>query len=435
MLTTAGLINNGITSHYRFQYDDSLIGLEPTRLNIVLLACEDDYNLIAGWFGNISLDVSTPIEVNILGGESGASWETDGTNLTIAINDENDGEGIVRYLLVAEMVEQFERSQGLGWFGDGNEGSNGEGLSRFLAAQFLSINGLGYPPAGAQNSNLWLNSTREDYVNNPNPTDFGPDAVTGCALLFLWYLYSQLGFSIKEIVAAAAPTLAGVYQNLTHNNANPFPEFNYLLSTYFPSTAIITTGNLDSPFPLSVPMVTVNVPVPSIATAFQLVWTDASGNELKGPDLPDGRVWFPVSFPNTTTPVQELYLRSNANIMGTFETLVGVKFFLTGDADDVNTIQNIWPELGGSTRPDLNGGFEISFDFGRTYTRFDSSHGVEGVPSTWIPLPVEAIGNQGAYETLGAFDTAHLLVRYIVPPGASQIQSFDIRLGTDFDII
>ena len=46
-LTTAGLANGGVTTHYRFQYDDSLkqsatnpYGPEPVRTNLVVVACD-----------------------------------------------------------------------------------------------------------------------------------------------------------------------------------------------------------------------------------------------------------------------------------------------------------------------------------------------------------------------------------------------------------
>lgn len=161
---------------------------------------------------------------------------------------------------------------------------------------------------------------------------------------------------------------------------------------------------------------------------FQLVWTDVSNNVMT-------QSWFPIGFPGTSSKPQQLQLRSNAAALQTFETLIGVKFFLTGDIDDLNIVQNIWPTLGGASRPELNGGVEISFDFGRTFTRFDAITGVEGDSSTWVSLPVEAVGSAGATETLGAFDTAHLIVRYVIPPGADQYQVFDIRLALDFDII
>lgn len=165
-----------------------------------------------------------------------------------------------------------------------------------------------------------------------------------------------------------------------------------------------------------------------MSTPFQLVWSDVSNNILT-------QKWFPISFPATTSIPQQLQVRSNASTLQTFETLTGVKFFLTGDPTDVDTVQNIWPNLGDINKPELNGGVEISFDFGRTYTRFDQTHGLESSPATWISLPVEAVGTQGAFETLGAFDTAHLIVRYVIPPGAIQFKSLDIRLALDFDII
>ena len=53
----------------------------------------------------------------------------------------------LRYLLIAEVTEIFMMTQGRGWFQGSDEGSKGEGLSRFLSGQFLAMNGflgLGY---------------------------------------------------------------------------------------------------------------------------------------------------------------------------------------------------------------------------------------------------------------------------------------------------
>lgn len=102
---------------------------------------------------------------------------------------------MVRYLLVAEMVEQFMRNlNGGGWYGDPNssgmtnEGSMGEGLSQFLK------------PGQKKN-------------------------------------------------------LTTVYRSLTGNTDDPFPAFKKLLDTHFPLNSVpanfvITTGNRDNPFPL-----------------------------------------------------------------------------------------------------------------------------------------------------------------------------------------
>ena len=237
-LITTGLTNGGVTAHYKFQYDNSLqqttanpAGIEPARTNAVMAACEGDFNLMSGWFGNIAVDFNLPAAVNVTQNSGGAAWGLGGGNLTVTINPGAGVASFVRYLLVSEIVEQFMRAQGLGWYGSGTEGSEGEGLSRFLAARFLAANGFGNPPAGFANSNSWLSSSRADFVNNINLTDDGPDAITGCSLLFIYYLFSQLGFSINQIVAAGAPTLGGVYRNLTGDSGDPFPFFKQLMDT------------------------------------------------------------------------------------------------------------------------------------------------------------------------------------------------------------
>jgi hypothetical protein len=96
-------------------------------------------------------------------------------------------------------------------------------------------------------------SPRADFVNNVDVYDHGIDAKTGCAILFIYYLHSQLGYSINQIVAAAAPELAGVYQNLTGDPNDPFPDFKGLLDYHFPGTTGIPGPNPDNPFPLSLP--------------------------------------------------------------------------------------------------------------------------------------------------------------------------------------
>ena len=81
------------------------------------------------------------------------------------LNDSSDGVGYLRMLLIAEVTEMFMKSQNKGWFpGDtspgGNEGSCGEGLSRFLAEQFLIESGVGLTtfPSWGWTANSWLGS-------------------------------------------------------------------------------------------------------------------------------------------------------------------------------------------------------------------------------------------------------------------------------------
>jgi hypothetical protein len=161
---------------------------------------------------------------------------------------------------------------------------------------------------------------------------------------------------------------------------------------------------------------------------FQLIWSNSF-------NVPITAAGFPVSFPGTTSTAQLLEVATNAITLQTYESLVQVGFFLVGDADDINTVQFVWPTLGGATKPQLNGGVDISFDSGQTYTRFDPTHGVQSNPSTWIPLPAISVGAQGTDETIGAFDISHFIVRYVIPPGATQFGILNISLGLGFDIL
>ncbi len=188
-----------------------------------------------------------PVTVQIApGAYASAGW---GPPITLKPGDGSSIE-VVRYLLVSEVTEMFMLAQNKGWFGAGNEGSAGEGLSRFLAGQFLIASGLGVTEPGFALANSWMSTPRADYVNNIDVLDHGIDAKTGCSILFIYYLHTQLGYSIKSIVAAGASELSGVYKNLTGDPGDPFQPFKGLLDTYFPGTTTIPGGNPDNPFPL-----------------------------------------------------------------------------------------------------------------------------------------------------------------------------------------
>ncbi len=84
-------------------------------------------------------------------------------------------------------------------------------------------------------------------MSRTEPTDTDYVSI-GCAALFINYLYHQLGQSLTAIIAAAAPTLAQVYTNLTAK-ADAFDAFNTLLLRRFPlgTPSGLTT---DNPFPI-----------------------------------------------------------------------------------------------------------------------------------------------------------------------------------------
>jgi len=207
--------------------------------------------------------------------DGGAEWDTTTSYCTLKPNDTRhvrspaDQVTYLRYLLVQEVTEMLMLAQGQGWhppLGQGyNEGSSGEGLSRFLGMQFLLATGSDLSvAAGYDVAHFWLNSVlqpvlngfdygpRRNYVDLTLLADNSPGPATGCAVLFLYYLLDQLGFDIPAIVAAGAPTLSGVYANLTGDPDSPFPAFRAFLDRAFPPDTLATVPGLnpDNPWPL-----------------------------------------------------------------------------------------------------------------------------------------------------------------------------------------
>jgi hypothetical protein len=255
-LTNAGLPNGGATSNYKFQYDTSAGGAggpELARLTQVMSKCDADFQLMQGWFAGGTFPFAAPMEADVTGVDDGSgSWGP-----PVKLNSVSGDAGYLRMLLIAEVTEMFMKSQASalgtsGWF-PGNEGSLGEGLSRFLAEQFLIESGLGLGefPSWGWTANAWLTSPDQpDWVNKVDPTGDHVGIEIGCSILSIYYLYSQLKFTIPQIVGAAASDLAGVYTNLTQDAGDPFPFFQRLLQAY-PGPGGITTGtNLDDPFPV-----------------------------------------------------------------------------------------------------------------------------------------------------------------------------------------
>jgi hypothetical protein len=270
--TTTGLTGGGTTTHYQFQYDSALTtgGLEPARTNAVIAKCEADFNLMKGWFGNIELSYPYPISILVANLGGGAGW---GPPITLKGGGGNAD--FLRDLLVAEVTEMFMLAQGRGWFApdSSNEQSSGEGLSHFLNEQFEI--GDGRAPGLAFNAGIWLNSSlptsnpsstrigpapasydygaRYDYVNNILEYDHSNSPASGCSVMFLWYLFTQLGYTTAQICQAAASTLGGVYRNLTGETGDPFPFFKLLLDNAYPPDTVSTIPgtNPDNPFPLA----------------------------------------------------------------------------------------------------------------------------------------------------------------------------------------
>src|SRR4051794_1770616 len=140
--------------YYRVGFDQSAVSTFPNiqqwAQNLLNLtgasgnnALDEDFDLMQSWFGDhVKLTRFFPIYIHLGNpGNGGATWGPD-LNSTGVLITASSNTWLERYLVVSEMTEVFMRDQGLGWFagstnpeeaanGGGNEGDNGEGLSRF----------------------------------------------------------------------------------------------------------------------------------------------------------------------------------------------------------------------------------------------------------------------------------------------------------------
>ncbi len=242
----------GTTSHFRVSYASVLGQAGQQIAEAVLSRCEPDYETLAGFFAHQS-----PIHFNVIlaplskamDGTGGAYHQTPFTTqlyCDVRLTPEPDPR-VSSALVVNQAAEVFEALQKGGW---SCRASNGEGLARVLASELYPgvLESLGYSTATA-----WLNSRRPNLVAHALRTDGSPVG-TGCAVLFLNYLHSQLGFGWDRICQAASPTLEGTYRALT-GRKHSFPAFEALLADRFPRRTYYRLQT-DNPFPITPPQVT-----------------------------------------------------------------------------------------------------------------------------------------------------------------------------------
>ena len=234
------------TQHFAFEFNNLLSANDAKTLGQALAAtAERDFTTMTFWFSGAA--PSGPIDTKINVGSGGASNDNV-SNINLRLGATADF-NLARFTLVAEVMEIFMATNQFGWKpGD----SSGEGLSQLGAFTIYpdQVGDLNGPPVWLDTS---INPTaakpsRPDFVNNTEPSD-GNFVSFGCALLFLYFLRSQLGFSMKAIVSASASTLEGVYANLTKDHG-AFSMFTALLERAFPSGAPCGLVGSTNPFPL-----------------------------------------------------------------------------------------------------------------------------------------------------------------------------------------
>jgi hypothetical protein len=208
--------------------------------------CEADYERLRHYFGGLTPD-DLPFGIYITPGHGGASHAgCGGTDLYCDAFDADNGL-LLRYLVVAEADEVFMDSQSRGWLCGS---SNGEGLSRVLAAD-------AYPPGmpGFFTAGSWLNSDRTDFVDHNDGSDTNFRSI-GCSTLFLYYLKAQLGFGWSQIVQVGArtadnpsPLLYNTFTLLT-GRTDAFDSFYSLVTRRFPY-GVQAELPTDNPFPIT----------------------------------------------------------------------------------------------------------------------------------------------------------------------------------------
>src|SRR5262249_27090897 len=154
-------------------------------------------------------------------------------------------------LFAAEMIEILMTFKG-NW---DPLNSAGEGLSR-VAADILHP--ISAPTTKDNNVNAWLASDpTKDPTSAKADSEFRKDWISvnftggqlkaggfvpgdqdsysfGCAMLFIFYLKDQLGYTMSEIVQYGTGTLDGTYRSLTKASTGGFTPFKRLLDFNFP---------------------------------------------------------------------------------------------------------------------------------------------------------------------------------------------------------
>jgi hypothetical protein len=254
------------TEHFEIMYDPVAFPNSIKRAQVLYSIVEQEFGVLCGWFGiTDGFGPDNRIQVKAAsapgyGGQEGGyvaapvPQGVDGMwiNLDAQQNVADDvmaGERITALFVIefSEILMAYlkHRDGVLTW---NRLGSNGEGLSLFCGI-------IRYPQGYYSSSpvpmvDAWLqlaNRENLDFVSTTEPTD--TNAVSfGCALLFLFYLRSQLLFSESKIIQNGGSTLEDTYQKLTGASGG-FDTFVQLLRPYFPlgHTPGLPT---DNPFPL-----------------------------------------------------------------------------------------------------------------------------------------------------------------------------------------
>lgn len=243
-------VGSGKTAHFSVFCMPALLPDATPIVNSVLACCENDYNTLCSYFKLANPPTNFTVTLTglstYLNGTGGAFHQScQATDLycDVKLNPMVDVD-LSPALVVAEEVEVFEAIQGLGW---DCGASNGEGLSRVLAAALHPnvTDRCGYACSGT-----WLDSSRPNWVDATNFTD-QDNISNGCSVLFLNWMNGSaakggLGIPWAPICQAGAGTLAATYQKVT-GKVDGWTQFSTTISKIFPP-GTPTNLAIDNPF-------------------------------------------------------------------------------------------------------------------------------------------------------------------------------------------
>ena len=245
------------TTNFVIQFNDAF-PFAKQRAQKLQQSAEAEFATLRSWFQNTTgFGASNP--VTLLVDTKSLAWNngyhSNGTTLVIMNHFNGQGadplaDDAVMGLFVAEIIEVLMscRDVQTGKITWHENNSDGEGLSRMAVGMLHPASYYNGTYLGGPYVNGWLQSAaRDDWITTNEPSDTDGDSF-GCSLLFLYWLHSQLGHSMPEIITKAGATLEATYHALT-GQFGGYEAFTDFLAPFFPigQTAALKT---DNPFPI-----------------------------------------------------------------------------------------------------------------------------------------------------------------------------------------
>jgi hypothetical protein len=245
------------TTNFVIQFNDAF-PFAKQRAQKLQQSAEGEFATLRTWFQNTT-GFGTSNRVTLLVDTKSLAWNngyhTNGTSLVIMHHFNGQGadamaDDAVMGLFIAEIIEVLMscrdvQTNTITWV---ENHSDGEGLSRMAVGLLHPASYYNGTYLQGPYVNGWLQSAaRHDWITTNEASDTDGDSF-GCSLLFLYWLHSQLGHSMTEIVTKAGATLEATYHALT-GQSGAYAAFTQFLAPFFPvgQTAALKT---DNPFPI-----------------------------------------------------------------------------------------------------------------------------------------------------------------------------------------